>query len=112
MKLLLLAILMSFQSSQTTCDDFYKKELDPLSVEGKVTKKEISDEFYIIYVVNKKEETIRLRFLKNMSGFEIYNFILTDSCISKRKGDRSVHILTENKLDKSFKGRIFDKLCY
>ena len=112
MKLLLLAILMSFQSSQTTCDDFYKKELDPLSVEGKVTKKEISDEFYIIYVVNKKEETIRLRFLKNMSGFEIYNFILTDSYISKRKGDRSVHILTENKLDNSFKGRIFDKLCY
>lgn len=112
MKLLLLAILMSYQSSQTTCDDFYKKELDPLSVEGKVTKKEISDEFYIIYVVNKKEETIRLRFLKNMPGFEIYNFILTDSYISKRKGDRSVHILTENKLDKSFKGRIFDKLCY
>ena len=66
----------------------------------------------ILYVVNKKEETIRLRFLKNMSGFEIYNFILTDSYISKRKGDRSVHILTENKLDKSFKGRIFDKLCY
>ena len=79
---------------------------------GRLQKKEISDEFYIIYVVNKKEETIRLRFLKNMSGFEIYNFILTDSCISKRKGDRSVHILTENKLDKSFKGRIFDKLCY
>lgn len=50
MKLLLLAILMSFQSSQTTCDDFYKKELDPLSVEGKVTKKEISDEFYITIV--------------------------------------------------------------
>ena len=72
----------------------------------------INDENLPSFLVNKKEETIRLRFLKNMSGFEIYNFILTDSYISKRKGDRSVHILTENKLDKSFKGRIFDKLCY
>ncbi|WP_302559356.1 hypothetical protein [Phocaeicola coprocola] len=112
MKLLLLELLMFFQESQFSCDDFYKKELDPLAIEGKVSTKDIGEDFYNIFIVNDNGEKIHLRIIKNMAGFEIYNFIVKDSRISKKKGKRSIHVLTENKLDKSLKGKIFDKLCH
>ena len=41
MKLLLIALLMILQSPQSSCDDFYKKELDPLAINGKVSTKDI-----------------------------------------------------------------------
>lgn len=111
MKLLLIALLMILQSPQSSCDDFYKKELDPLAINGKVSTKDIGEDFYNIYVINNDGKKIHLRLIKNMTGFQIYNFVLKDSRISKKKGDRSIHVLTEDKLTQSFKGQIFDKLC-
>ena len=112
MKLLLLALLMFLQAPQSSCNDLYKKELDPLAIEGKVLTKDIGEDFYNIFIVNDNGKKIHLRIIKNMAGFEIYNFIAKDSRISKKKGKRSIHILTEDKLNKSFKGKIFDKLCH
>lgn len=40
-----------------------------------------------------------------MAGFEVYNFLLPGSHVFKKEGNRDIHVLTENKLDGSIKGK-------
>jgi len=107
----LVVLFMFMQGSHLSCDDFYQKELDPLHIEGDVIKKEIGEQFYEIEVSDKKKGKLKFHLLKNMAGFEVYNFLLPGSHVFKKEGHRDIHVLTENKLDGSIKGKIFDNLC-
>lgn len=107
---LLIAFFLLFNGN-IDCDKFYREHLDPLSIDGRVTKKEIGEKFYVIWVKEANEKEVKVELLKNMIGFNVYTFVQPGSYFQKKKGRRDLHVLTENALDGSIKGQIFDDLC-
>ena len=88
--ILLCLLLWTDNDNAAACDAFYKKEFDHLAIDGKVMKKEMGEQYYVIVVLNKDKKEVKFRLLKNMAGFEIYNFILPGSYILKQKGKRDI----------------------
>ena len=82
----LVVLFMFMQGSHLSCDDFYQKELDPLHIEGDVIKKEIGEQFYEIEVSDKKKGKQTFYLLKNMAGFEVYNFLYRAAMCLRRRG--------------------------
>ena len=111
MKLLLLALCFLLQTPKNSCSEYYEKELYPISFKGKVTNKEIKDDFYKIEVTETNGKKISFQLIRNRTGFDLFNFVILDSYITKNKGEKCIHVLTENKINKSIEGRIFENFC-
>lgn len=112
MKLLLL-LFFFFQglTDKADCCAFYEKTLAPMSVKGKLVKKEKTDQYYLLYVKNEKEkgkESI-IRLLKNKTGKMIFMFAVDNSMIIKVEGEAVVRVVAPAK--EGLNVRIFPDLC-
>lgn len=107
---LLLILLLNMQMLNVPdCDEFYKKELDPYDINGKIIDKKIEDGLYVFLVEQKDESQKELRFLQNTTGMKIYLFAKKDATIVIRKKSRSVHLLVP--MSYGYEGKIFENLC-
>lgn len=110
--LLLLFILMqSFAEKQPDCKTFYEKTLASMSVKGELVKKEKTDENYLLYIKNEKDngKEVVIRLLKNKTGRRIFMFCLDKSMIVKVKGEMGVHVAAPVK--DGYIVQIFPDLC-
>lgn len=111
MSILITFLFSLFSLENIDCDKFYKENFDPINVRGVIVKKETTDDFYIISVKDDKKNIVKIKLLKNHSGFEIFTFSFINSDVLKIGGQRNIHIRVKH-LDGSLTGRIFDKFCY
>ena len=109
MNILTLFLCAMLQAVSIDSNQFYKENLDPISIDGTFISKKIAKDFYLIKVENKTGDNIEFRLLRNIYSFNIYSFISEGSYIIKRPGKREIHVM--NKIDGGgYNVQIFDKL--
>lgn len=99
MKILLLSVLFAiFQTPEKNidCSEFYKETLDLISVDGDITKKEETDQFYILYVKNNEDQgkEVVIKLLKNNTGKRIYRLAFEKTRVIKKKGRTKLSLVT------------------
>lgn len=109
MKLLLLLFMLLSVPQDKNCSEFYQTTLVPIHVDGELQKKEMTNEYYILFIRKKTDEVVQIKLLKNKTGLKIYNFALLKSRIVKVKGEFTIRVMAPR--SNGFTVQLFPDLC-
>ena len=112
MKFLFLLLAFTYCiEGDVDCSAFYKETLVPISFDGILIKKEKTDQYYILYVRDKKDNktVTKVQLLNNRAGKMIYQFATDSSIVAKRKNQLNLHIAAP--MVNGYNVRIFKDFC-
>lgn len=95
MSIITLILCAMLQLSSVDSDVYYKKNLDPISIEGQFVSKKITKDYYVIEIKEESNKVVEIKLLKNAEEKKFFMDLSKDCTVVKKTGKREINIVKQ-----------------
>jgi len=95
MNILTLILCALLQLPAGGSDAYYKKNLDPINIEGKFVSKTVTKNYFVIKLKNDANKVYKIKLLKNDEEKKFFTDLSKDCTVVKKPGKRVFNIVKE-----------------